>query len=357
MVFGLAFPSNALAMVRVDDYELEQGDNEVGGGVASLNDSDLSMVGVTAREVYTDEDLNIGFNGGNTIDNVEVDGSATVDVIFEGTNAVEEVHSHGSSDVTVNASGGNDFEEIEAHDQSNMTVNVTGDETFEEITGSEDANVTIRGTTCQRRDVLNLGAGEEDTKITVERGNLTLDRVTVNVLAREAEIGSREGNVRIDTAGIFAGDENSNTVISAGGKMGIRESVIDIPGTVFSHGPLTIDHSNVHVDKPVPIDGEDYPYRVFSYDKVRLIDQENGEVHDGEVDDEGVEYVVTDDGDGKDEVDLRAVGTPAYERCDAATVLPKTGDVAGSPVLLAFAGLGCLALAAHLARSRRRSHN
>ena len=48
---NLFFPSFAQAMVRVDDVELNQGVNEVGGGTATLTDSNLEMEGVTAAEV------------------------------------------------------------------------------------------------------------------------------------------------------------------------------------------------------------------------------------------------------------------------------------------------------------------
>ena len=64
LVCTLSFPSLAFAAVRVDDTELAQGENAVGGGSATLADSSLDMVGVTAFGLYADEDLSMNFNGG-----------------------------------------------------------------------------------------------------------------------------------------------------------------------------------------------------------------------------------------------------------------------------------------------------
>lgn len=50
----LSFPQLAFATVRVDQTELAQGENAVGGGTATLMDSALAMIGVTAGELYTD---------------------------------------------------------------------------------------------------------------------------------------------------------------------------------------------------------------------------------------------------------------------------------------------------------------
>ncbi len=355
---GLSFPQLALAAVRVDDTELAQGDNAVGGGTATLADSELGMVGVTAGELYTDENLSISFNGGNEIDSVNVAGSAEVDMSFAGENEVEEVHASDESDVTINADGHNEFEEIEATDQSNLTVNVTGENEFEEIVGRDDANVTIRGTNCQMQDVVNLGEGEDDTAISTERGKLTIDHVTVNLEGEEAYIGSESGDVVIDTSKIGKGDDNEYAYLTAGGKMLIRESVIDIAGTVHSAGQMTIEHSDVKAEEPDDEYGDDSPYRVYSETGIELIREKNGEVLEGEIDGDKVFFVDTDDNDGSS-VDLKADGKPAYYGCgdddddddDEAALqaksMPKTGDGASPliPLVMAIAGVAAAGFA------------
>ena len=82
-------------MTRVDQTELAQGENAVGGGKATLVDAKLDMVDVTANELYTDNDLTMNFNGGNKIENVDVAGSAEVEMNYSGENEVEEVHAAG----------------------------------------------------------------------------------------------------------------------------------------------------------------------------------------------------------------------------------------------------------------------
>ena len=345
MTFCLSFPQLAFAVVRVDGTELAQGENAVGGGTACYADSSLEMTGVTAEELFTDEDLSVNFNGGNDIGNVNVEGSASVDLSFAGENEVEEVHASGTSDVTINANGCNEFEEIEAIEQSNLTINVTGENEFEEIVGRDDANITIRGTDCQRKDVIELGEDEEDTAISTERGTLTIDHVTVNVEAEESFIGSTEGNVVIDTSKIAGGDESEYVSITAGGTLDVIESVIEITGTIRSDGQMTIRHSDIEADEPDD-EYDESPYRIWSKTGIELIAEENGEVLKGEIGDDVVFFVDTDDNDGV-EVDLEADGDPAYYRC-AGDSLPKTGDWAGSlvPIVLLIAGAASVAFAA-----------
>lgn len=352
MACSLCFPSLAFASVRVDDTELAQGQNAVGGGTATLADSTLDMSGVTAGEFFTDENLSVNFNGGNDIENVNIAGSAAVELTFAGENDVEEVHASGSSNVTLNANGLNDFEEVEAIGQSNLTVNVTGENTFEEIVGRDDANVTIRGTNCQKKDIINLGEDEEDTAISTVRGKLTIDHVTVNLKGKDALVGSASGSLVIDTSKIGKADGNENALIFAGAAMTVYESVIDVVGTLFSQGQMTINHSDVKAAKP----DSEYnaaPYRVFSATGIDLIREKNGEVKEGTVDGMDVWYVDTDDNDGED-VDLKADGEPAYYRCkDDAQVkaMPKTSDGA-SPLLLIAAGIASAAAAAYALRRR-----
>ena len=352
MACSLSLPSLAFAAVRVDETELAQGENAVGGGTASLTDSVLDMVGVTAGELYTDEDLSINFNGDNEIGTVNIEGSAEVDMNFTGENEVEEVHSSGESDVTINADGHNEFEEIQATEQSNVTINVTGENDFEEIVGRDDANITIRGTDCQKKDAINLGEDERDTEITTERGTLVIDHVTVNLQGEDATVGSEKGNVRIDTSKVAKDDDNEYACIIAGGTMLLRESVIDITGTICSDGQMTIEHSDVKASKPDIKYGDDSPYRVYSKTGIELIDEENGEVEEGELHGEKVWYVDTDDNDGED-VDLEADGDPEYYRCKdsvSAAPIPKTGDEFS---LFWLAAAGAVSAAAAVYATRR----
>lgn len=342
-------PAQAFAVVRVDQTELAQGENAVGGGRATLNDSALDMEDVTAGELYTDEDLSVHFNGGNDIEDVTCAGSAEVELSFTGDNEVEEVHATESSDVTVNADGHNEFEELSAHDDANLTIKVTGENDFEEIVAHDNANITIRGTDCQRRDTVNLGEDEDDTEVSCEKGSLTIDHVTMNVLGKTAIVGSTGGDVRIDTSKIASEDDNENLEIVAGGTLDLIESVIDITGTMHSTGQMTIRHSDV--DAIAPDDSYDAgPYRIWSEAGIALIDEKNGKVRKGALGDKTVYYVDTDD--GKD-VHLEADGEPAYYRChdDENTRLaqtgglPKTGDPSeGAPMVLLLAG-GLVALA------------
>ena len=359
---ALLAPAPAFAIVCVDETELAQGENAVGGGTATLCDDALDMVDVTANTLYTDEDLQIGFEGGNEIGNVEVAGSAEVGMSFSGSNDVEEVHTRDNANVTINANGNNEFEEIEAHDRSHVTINVTGENDFEEIVGSDDASVEVRGTSCQRKDVVNLGEGEEDSNLTTNRGNLTIDHVTVNLMAETTNIGSEKGDVTIDTSKIAETDDSKCARVDAGGNMLIRESVLDITGTVHSSGNMTIDHSDVEVKKPDEKYGDSSPYRVWSDSDIELINQKNGEVKDGRLGDKDIRYVNTDDGD---DVDLEADGKPEYYRCKddghghsasasintlGGLILPATGDEQGIAVVsLTLAGGAAL----YLSRKRR----
>lgn len=349
---AMLLPTPAFATVRVDETELAQGENAVGGGTATLVDTVLNMVDVTADTLTTDENLQIDFAGGNEIGNVEVTDAAEVDVNFCGDNEVEEVHAHDNANVTINATGNNEFEEIEAHDQSNLTINVTGENSFEEITGSEDANITVRGTSCQMKDTVNLGEDEEDSNLVTDRGTLTVDHVTVNLEADETTIGSKQGDVVIDTSKIAKTDDGQYAVVDAGDELTIRESVVDIEGTVHSGGDMLIDHSDVTVEEP----DEKYEasaYRVWSDADIELVNQENGEVKEGKIDDKDVHYVDTDD---DEDVELEADGTPAYYRCKSTpdrsgspkkAVLAATGDEQGATPVLAT--LGALILAGGVA--------
>ena len=204
---NLLFPSLALAVVRVDETELAQGANEVGGGTATLSGSSLEMTGVTATDFYTDEDLDISFAGGNDISTAYVE-DATVGMSFKGENDVEDIYALGDANVTVNADGHNEFEEINAYDSSSVTVKVTGENDFESMSASDDATIAVRGTSCQRKDIINLGDGESLSYIASDRGDITLDHVTVNVKANEAIIGSIDGGaLTVDTSKVACDDD------------------------------------------------------------------------------------------------------------------------------------------------------
>lgn len=332
-----AFPPVALARVVVDEQELAQGENAVGGGTATLSDEALDMANVTAGSMVVDEDLTVSFNGGNEIGVFDIEGSANVEVSFDGENAVEDIHAHNESNVTVNANGHDDVEEVEGFENANVTVNVTGENTFETIEGHDNANITVRGTSCQKRDVVNIGDGEKSAGLSAENGNVTIDHVTVNLESETARVGSQAGDVKIDTSKIASGDDNECTEIVAGGTMSIAESVIDITGTVHSDGFMTIEHSDVKADAPDSRYGSG-PYRIYSKTGIALIREKNGEVKNAELDGDRIWYV--DTGDGED-VDLEADGVPGYHRCCKNTNLTsKTGDDANplSIAFLAFAG-------------------
>ena len=321
---GLMMPSAAFADVAIDGQTLNQGDNAVGNGTATLSESVLDMVNVVAETLTTNEDLTMNFNGGNEINDVYVKDSATVEMNFAGENEVEEVHASGTSDVTVNADGHNEFEEIEATDKSNLTINVAGENKFEEIKGKDDANITIRGLTCQMKDTIILGEGEKDAEISTQRGDLTIDHVTVNIEGKTAKVESAKGNLLIDTSKISKDGDNEYIYITAGGAMNIRESVIDIVGSIRSVGQMVIDHSDVKAAKP-DSKYDNSPYRVVSRTGIDPIREKNGEVKKGKLGESDVWYVDTDDNDGED-VDLKADGKPAYYRCGSTKGMPQTGD-------------------------------
>lgn len=344
---SMCFPSLALAAVKIDDTELVQGDNQVGGGTATLGDSTLDMANVTANSFSTDEDLTINYNGGNDIENTEVTGSATVEMNFSGENEVEDIVAKDDSSLTINANGHNDFEEATARDNSNLTINVTGENDFEEIRGYDNANVTIQGTDCQKKDTINVGDDEAHSSIQTESGNLNIDHVTVNLKGKEMNVGSAKGNVDIDTSKLAKDGDNEYTRIHAGGKMRINESVIDITGTISSTDRMTIDHSDVKAKAPDANKHDDGPFRIWSKTGVDLIDEENGEVKEGILFGQNVFYVDTDDGD---DVDLKADGEPAYYKCDnddddenAHKKLAKTADPGSSWVALCGVGTSILA--------------
>ena len=349
----LSFPSLAFAKVKVDETELAQGENAVGGGTATLAETALDMIGVTASELFIDEDLSVNFNGENDIDLVKIEGSAEVDVDFSGDNEVDDFSIGGQADVTIEANGHNEFEEVTASGDSNVTINVTGENDFEEINGYDDASITIQGTDCQKKDIINLGEDENDASILTEDGDLVIDHVTVNLESKVADIGSTGGDVKIDTSKIARDDDNECTSIVAGGTMDISESVIDIAGTVRSVDKMTIEHSDVKVEAPDSEYDDSVPYRVFSYTGIDLIGEKNGEVKEGDLDGQKVSYVDTGDGD---DVDLKADGKPAYYNCDtpapAAQPLPKTGDESNPllPLIAALASAACVAFVAERKR-------
>ena len=319
---SLSFPSTALAKVSIDGAKLVKGENSVGGGTATLNKGALDVNGVTATTIFTDEDLDVLFSGGNEIGEMGVAESSKVCVDFEGENEVEDFYALGTSELEINANGHNEFDEIKAYDAADVTVNVTGKNDVESIVGYDDASVTVRGTTCQKRDILNLGEDEEDAEIVACRGNLVIDHVTVNAEAEATIIGSDFGDVTIDTSKIAKDDDCEYVMLNAGGTMSLTESVIDIDGTVSSDGTTTINHSDVKVGKPDEA-YETRPYAVYSRTGIKLINERNGDVLVGRVGDDKVWYV--DTGEGGESVDLKADGTPAYYMCKGSSI-PKTGD-------------------------------
>ncbi|MBR3225411.1 MAG: hypothetical protein IKF78_08820 [Atopobiaceae bacterium] len=356
---SMCFPSFAFAAVSIDDTELVQGANQVGGGTATLGDSTLDMQNVTANKFATDEDLTINFNGGNDIENTEISGSATVEMNFSGENKVEDIVATDESNLTISADGHNEFEEATAKDNASLTINVTGENDFEEIRGYDNADVSIRGTDCQKKDIINVGDDEEHSSIHTQNGNLNIDHVTVNLKGKEMLVGSDKGNVDIDTSKIAKDGDNEYTRIHAGGTMRISESVIDIKGTISSTDKMTINHSDVKAKEPDAKKHDDGPYRIWSKAGIDLIDEENGEVKQGKLFGENVFYV--DTGDGKD-VDLRADGDPAYYKCDdddddvySRRKLAKTADPGSIWVALCGAGMSALA-ASHVLRRRSKAN-
>lgn len=346
----LSFPSLALATIRVDETEIAQGENVVGGGTATLSDSQLNMTDVTADELFIDQDLSVSFSGGNDIAAVGVEGSATVELSFDGDNDVKEVLATGSSDVTVNANGSNTFEEIEADDQASLTINVTGENDFEEVAGYDDATITIQGIDCPEQDVINLGEDERDTQILTERGALAIDGVTVNLEAEEAFLGSVDNNVTIDDSTLTQSEGNEYAYIGAGGTMQICESVIDITGTIHSTGEMTIEDSDVRVEKPDPMYDEVDPYRIYSEAGITLLNEAYVNIIEGKFDGKTVRHV---EESSDRTVDLKAdVKVAPHRHADnmpeaQVSSLPTTGDEGRvlPPVMLAVAGAAAMWLA------------
>ena len=348
-VVSLAFPTVALAKVTIDDNELAQGQNTVGGGTATLSDKILDMVNVTAGNMQVDESLSINFNGGNEIDDLNIGGSAQVDVNFTGENKVEDTNVTDGASVTINADGHNDFEEVNAFDNANVVVNVTGENDFESIGASGNASITVRGTECQKRDIINVGDDERDADVSADKGNVTIDHVTVNLKSETALVGSLSGNVMINTSKIASDDGNKFAEVIAGGTMKIIESVLDITGSVHSRDMMTIEHSDVKAKAP-DSKYDPSPYRVSSDTGIKLVREKNGEVKEGKLNGKDVFYV--DTGDGKD-VDLEADGEPGYYACKVARVVsPKTGDKSDPWGLTALAFAGA-ATACYAAKRRR----
>ena len=302
---SLTVPALAFASVTIDDVELTQGENAVGGGTATWVDQVIDVVNVTAEAMIVD--------------------SEDVSINFDGENKVEHIYATGDADVTVAVNEHNEFDSIEAEDSANITVNVTGENDIEAIQNFGTGDITIRGTDCQKKDILNIEDDDySDNAIYADKGNVTIDHVTVNMNGERGVVSSNGGNVVIDTSKIASGDDTKDTWILAFGTLLIKESVIDIIGMVNSGGKMTINHSDVKVEKAAD-DGS--PYRVWSFDDIELINEKNGEVKDGAWQGDKVRYLDTGDGDT---VDLEADGKPAYYKCkddDASTKgMPKTGD-------------------------------
>lgn len=333
---SLTVPALAFASVTIDDVELTQGENAVGGGTATWADQVIDVVNVTAEAMIVN--------------------SEDVSINFDGENQVEHVIATGDANVTVAVNEHNEFDSIEAYRDANVTVNVTGENDIEAIEGYENANITVRGTDCQKKDILNIKDDDyNDNAISAEDGNVTIDHVTVNMNGEVGRVYSDTGNVVIDTSKIASGDDNTYTQIVAGGTMLIKESVVDIVGLVYSVGKMTIDHSDVKAKLAID---EFWPYRVSSRVPIELIKEKNGEVKEGESPyGDKLYYVYTGD---DDEVDLKADGKPAYYKCkgdddDTETKgMPKTGDANTPlwPMPLALASITVAGLAV-----RRRETN
>ena len=85
---GLSIPSLAFAEVNIDGTVINQGENTVGGGTATLADTVLDTVNVMANNMaITDEELTVNFNSGNDIEELDIGGSSNVEVSFTGDGA------------------------------------------------------------------------------------------------------------------------------------------------------------------------------------------------------------------------------------------------------------------------------
>ena len=356
MAAALLFPTTAFAKVVVDEQELAQGGNSVGGGMATLSEAVLDMVDVTASTMHVDQNLAVNFNGGNSIEDLYIEGSANVEVNYTGENGIEDTHVTDQANATINANGHNEFEEIKAYNNANVTVNVTGENDVETIQASDNASVTVRGTDCQKRDIANVGEDEEHAGIFAENGNVVIDHVTVNLESKIAYVGSRTGSTWIGTSKIASSDGNEFAEVVAGKTMKVSESVLDIVGTVHADGKMTIVHSDIKAKAP----GTQYdssPYRIYSKAGIELIREKNGTIKEGKLGGNRVFFV--DTGDGTD-VDLKADGKPGYYACKdngikhvmAHVPARKTGDAA-DPWGLSMLALVGATTAGYAVRRRR----
>ena len=365
LAISLMLPSHLLAVVTVDDTDLVDGENSVGGGTAVYCDGTVDMTDVTANLVTTDEDSTFNFNGGNNIASFAATGEAEVTLTFDGENEVGDIVAVDNADLTVHMDENNEFDDIVAADQATLTLVVDGEASCESISGFDEATVTIEGTNCPRKDVLTVGEDDEAGIITTDEGDLTIDSVTVVIEGEDGVVGSEFGDVAILCSKVENADDDGDTFIASGGEMFIGGSVIDIDGQVLANGQLTIQQSDVDVelsDNPdIPYD-EYRVYPVSSNTGIELIDEANGEVIETTVDGKTVYYVSTGD-DEEDEVHLESAIEPCYYRsCDdddaGRPCLPRTDDpidvtgVAGTAAALgAAAVLGGLGLVRRARRS------
>ncbi len=356
------------AQVTLDNTQLQEGDNEVGGGRATFLNSVLDMYGVTGDLLSTDEDLSVNFWGGNVLDKFRVTDDATVTVNFDGDNEVEDIEAYDSSNVTVNMNEHNEFEDLEARDDASLEVRVDGETSCESIKGYDNAEVDVHGVNCPRKDIVEIGEDESSERLGTEKGDLTVSDVTVVMRSKQGEVSSKEGNARITCTKIEGGEGNERTDVYAGKDLFVGGSVVDVAGSVHADGKLTLRRSDVDVTKAKD---DDAPYRVWSKTDVELVEEKNGTVEQGTMDGTKVFYVDTDDGD---EVHLEASLVPCYYRsCDTDTtdddhdatsetpavrtvarVLPATADASNSGALAGMAALGAVAMVAGVGMGRRR---
>lgn len=306
---NLFFPSFAQAMVRVDDVELNQGVNEVGGGTATLTDSNLEMEGVTAAEFYTDEDLTIDYAGGNAIDETTVAGDAEVEMNFSGENDVTNVAVTDDASLTINANEHNTFDEVLATDNSNLNLNVDGTAKIGSVDASGAANVAVRG--AQQGATIDLGAGRDISFLDTESGNLSVENVRVNLNAKEAILGSAlGGTVTIDSSSLVAGEDNGFVFLGTCGTMLIKDSSMEFGGMVYSTGQMTIDNSNMRTTKPTAFGTDSWPHRVSSRTGIDLRNELNGIVLSGMQEGKPIFFLDTNENFGR-VVELWAGARPA----------------------------------------------
>lgn len=353
---NLFFPSFALATVRVDDVELAQGVNEVGGGTATLNESDLEMEGVTAAEFYTDEDLTINYADGNVIDTTTIEGDATVEMNFDGENEISDIAVTDEAQLTINANEHNTFGEVIATDDSSVAINVDGTTEFGSIDGADAATVAVSGAKGAKDATLNLGTGREFSFLDTEDGNLSIDNLTLNLNAREAILGSAlGGTVTVNSSTLAAGEDNGFVFLSSGADMLIKDSTMEFGGMVFSIGQMTIDNSNMRISKPTAFSTEAWPHRVSSRTGIDLRNELNGIVMSGVQEGRPIYFLDTNENFGRlvelwagaqSESTVAPAEDGSVSSTSATTVraahiaskaLPRTGDatVALLPLLVA----------------------